>query len=384
MFIYRDSDDDDEEFDVQQAKDVAPIALSTKTEKMLDNALRQYQRDGYFEKYFIRDNESIGSGGFGTVFKAKYSPIGPLSEPSEYFAIKKILLKLESLQDAIREYEFYNQFTLTTTGIASPKEFWFEKEIEYNIYSMYIRMDLCSANMRDGIYLLRAVYGDGSKVANRQLAILYLMMFEEVLTSFVGLQEFFIPPLIHRDFKPENVLFSKNGMKLCDFGCATAHELEPSDAQASTSDSQIPLHSLGIGTDLYQAPEVKEVDTTQVGEYNWKVDMYALGLTLLEMFCETPPVVEELKKLFADVVERRIVPEELSRLWPKIAEIILNLTQKDAKLRKSANETRVELYMFFSELIKDVRHGNMRKQIYGATTEFQTIVDDWVVSLKDN
>jgi hypothetical protein len=115
IFFYRDSDDDDEEFDMQQVKNVAPVTaktalLSVSEVTALDVALKRYQRDGYFAKYLIREVDvngkytKIGSGGFGDVFKAKYKPIGPLKEPSEWSAIKRMVLNNKTLHVVIKEY----------------------------------------------------------------------------------------------------------------------------------------------------------------------------------------------------------------------------------------------------------------------------------------
>ncbi|CAG2177266.1 unnamed protein product [Oppiella nova] len=66
------------------------------------------------------------------------------------------------------------------------------------------------------------------------------------------------PPVIHRDFKPDNILVAKtvrNGrfFKICDFGLATVHQ-----------------HSLDKGDLQYQAPEVG-----QGVVYNHKIDVYS-------------------------------------------------------------------------------------------------------------
>jgi serine/threonine protein kinase len=265
-----------------------------------------------------------------------------------------------------------------------PSEFWFEKkdDKDEDLYYLYSRMDLCAENMRDAMRLLRATYGDGNRVANQELAIFNLLMFDELLTIFSRLQNL-QRPTMHRDFKPENVLFSEQGIKLCDFGCATVGNVEKvENLKKSAYQPTNAMHTFGIGTDLYQPAEQKGNDSAQKkGNYNYKVDMYALGLTLLEMFYATPPEVEELKRLFEDVTKRRKVPDELSRRWPKIAKIILNLTEFDAEKRKSARDLKYDVHLIWNDIIgNDKMHVDMKKKIVGASKELQQIVDDWVVS----
>lgn len=77
-------------------------------------------------------------------------------------------------------------------------------------------------------------------------------MFDKILFIFVK--------------QPENILFGKDGrMKIADFGLAT-----------KMNDSQV--HSQGVGTSGYRAPEVI------TGRYNEKCDIYSLGVIMMQFF----------------------------------------------------------------------------------------------------
>jgi len=187
-------------------------------------------------------------------------------------------------------------------------------------------MEWCEENLRKGMQLLRKSYNPlGNRIANKDLALFYMLIFEGLLKAFVSLQSI-KPSIIHRDFKPDNVLFSKHGIKLCDFGCATLHDQQLSHMKSSENFDGGPLHTRGFGSPLYQAPEQKRIDSValETGKYDWKVDMWALGLTFLELFYETS--VHDLDELFNNVCDKHEIPAELQHEWIKIATIILNLT----------------------------------------------------------
>jgi serine/threonine-protein kinase len=84
--------------------------------------------------------------------------------------------------------------------------------------------------------------------------------------------------IIHRDFKPSNVLLDANGNAyLADFGIA------------KVSESTVALTGSGIvGTPAYMAPEMAEH-----GDISASVDIYALGVTLYQMLTGKYPFAGE-------------------------------------------------------------------------------------------
>ncbi len=86
--------------------------------------------------------------------------------------------------------------------------------------------------------------------------------------------------IIHRDLKPGNIMLTRDGAKLLDFGLAKAERvLEGGDATVSPTLSQ-PLTAAGtiLGTYQYMAPEQLEGK-----EADPRTDIYAFGAVLYEM-----------------------------------------------------------------------------------------------------
>src|SRR5262245_60540388 len=86
--------------------------------------------------------------------------------------------------------------------------------------------------------------------------------------------------IVHRDLKPGNVMLTKSGVKLLDFGLAKAMA-EPKQKDSVTSlPTQHALTQEGtiLGTFQYMAPEQLEGK-----EADGRTDIFALGATLYEM-----------------------------------------------------------------------------------------------------
>ena len=84
--------------------------------------------------------------------------------------------------------------------------------------------------------------------------------------------------VIHRDVKPDNILFAANGMpKLSDLGVAKL--------LGRTSDGTHTMQGVIIGTPAYMAPE-QIIDSSHIDE---RADIYSLGVALYEMLTGKRP-----------------------------------------------------------------------------------------------
>ena len=85
--------------------------------------------------------------------------------------------------------------------------------------------------------------------------------------------------IVHRDIKPDNILLSKDGVFVLDFGIARAIIESGGDRLTSTG--------IGVGTPAYMSPE------QALGDRNLDVrsDIYSIGCVVYEMIAGIPPFV---------------------------------------------------------------------------------------------
>lgn len=167
---------------------------------------------------------------------------------------------------------------------------------------LYIQMQLCMKNsLKDW---LRA---NDLQMRNGKTFEIWNQIIEAV--HYVHLKG-----LIHRDLKPSNIFFSLDGqIKIGDFGLVTDMAESPVDPLTSSSSSNsnsLPnvgafdftninhkKHTQRVGTSLYMSPE-----QSKGLPYNYKVDIFSLGLILFELLnffnteTERYKVLENIRK----------------------------------------------------------------------------------------
>ena len=111
---------------------------------------------------------------------------------------------------------------------------------------------------------------------------------------------------MHRDFKPENMLLSKNGvLKICDFGFAR-----------SLGNGEIQRFTDYVSTRWYRAPELL-VGYTGYGK---SVDVWAIGCIFVELVTGRPLFTgdsdyETLRQILQTFYESEDFPEYLKNIF---------------------------------------------------------------------
>ncbi len=135
--------------------------------------------------------------------------------------------------------------------------------------------------------------------------------------------------VVHRDFKPGNVLINTQGAaKVTDFGLA-----KMADASQQTRQGTV------MGSPAYMSPE-----QAQGLELDQRTDLYSLGVTLYRMLGGQLPFAGDTAAVIAQVLSRDPPPlgELAPQLPPGLAQLVMDLLAKDREARPASMSVLVE------------------------------------------
>jgi serine/threonine protein kinase len=247
---------------------------------------------------------SVGEGGMGEVYRAQDTRLG------RAVAIKVLSSRLS------QDTGFRERFAREARAISSLSH--------PNICALY------DVGSQDGVEFIVMEYLEGETLAARLKK--GPLPIEQALRCgtevAMALETAHRRGIIHRDLKPGNVMLTKSGAKLLDFGLATLKQQSPfaSEAKANAKDDRLTAAGMVIGTLHYMAPEQIEGH-----EADARTDVFALGCVLYEAVAGRPPFIGEgisgvmrailgtepapLEELRADapVVLRRLIRTSLAK-----------------------------------------------------------------------
>ena len=256
----------------------------------------------------------IGKGGFGTVYLADL-------QNAQQFRNRIAVKVLNDEHKEITQVVARQQDEARLLGLLNHK----------NIIKVY---DMCQINGQLSV-LMEYLHGVNLTAVIRHGAVPFRIAVEIIAecadaldAAFFALHPQTQQPLkvIHRDIKPSNILLGDSGLvKILDFGIAKGDF----ERECATSTHQ-------IGTARYMAPEQWMLNASTE-----KVDIYALGLTLLELLHgELLPRLPLDRALHQQTVEQYLRVSMPDIVSIKARELLRSMLAFEPTARLSAGEVR--------------------------------------------
>src|SRR5262245_6942781 len=231
--------------------------------------------------------QPIGAGGMGEVYKANDTRLGRI------VAIKIVPAHLSQKPDVKQRFEREAQ---TIASLNHP-----------HVCTLY------DIGHQDGTDFLVMEFLEGETLAERlskgalpiQEALRYAIQISDALDKAHGLG------VTHRDLKPGNIMLTKSGAKLLDFGLAKfVPSMQPTDSAVPTVPQDLTVHGTLLGTVQYMAPEQIEGD-----EVDARTDIFAFGVILYEMITGKKAFIGKSQaSLMGSILERQ--PPRISTIEP--------------------------------------------------------------------
>ena len=212
-----------------------------------------------------RIEEHIASGGMGEVYKARHTQL------ERWVAIKIISDKIADEAGILERFhrEAKSASRLEHPNICRVYNFGQDGQRSYLVLE-FLEGETLAATMANRKLSLAEVLKVGAEIAE-------------------ALDHAHTHGLVHRDLKPGNVMLTKSGAKVLDFGVAKRSEPADMGTGAIGEDelgesSSLTRDGAIIGTLPYMAPE-----QVAEGASDARTDIHALGAILYELLAEHPP-----------------------------------------------------------------------------------------------
>ncbi|XP_013794487.1 eukaryotic translation initiation factor 2-alpha kinase-like [Limulus polyphemus] len=220
---------------------------------------------------------------------------------------------------------------------------------------LYIQMQLCQ----------KESLKDWMKANNERNHENILDIFDQIVSAVQYVHE---RGLMHRDLKPSNIFFSMDGtVKIGDFGLVTGMAENDLHTPAGNNNSFNQKHTDQVGTHLYMSPE------QMTGQnYNFKVDIFSLGLIFFELLVTFPTQMERVKILLK--VKQQDFPETFNTEYHEECLFVKKLLSPNPDNRPSAGEIKQhKLFKHLQPVLEDVtsvrRHRTFSQRLSSSSSD---------------
>ncbi|CAN0091989.1 unnamed protein product [Lampetra planeri] len=263
----------------------------------------------------------LGDGAFGKVYKAQHRETGLLA------AAKVIDTKSEEeLEDYMVEIEI-----LASCHHRNIVELM---DAFYYDFKLWILIEFCPGGALDAIML---------ELDRPLLEPQIRVVCRYTLEALCYLHD---NKIIHRDLKAGNILLSLDGeVKLADFGVSAKNT------------KTLQRRDSFIGTPYWMAPEVVMCETFKDSPYDYKADVWSLGITLIEMAQVEPPN-HELNPMRVLLKIAKGEPPTLlapSRWSPQFSDFLHKALDKNPETRWSAPQLLQHAFVSDAAAVKPLR-----------------------------
>ncbi|KAL6097531.1 tnik [Pungitius sinensis] len=232
--------------------------------------------------------ELVGNGTYGQVYKGRHVKTGQLA------AIKVMDVTGDEEEEIKAEINMLKKYS-HHRNIATYYGAFVKKNPPGVDDQLWLVMEFCGAGSITD--LIKNTKGNSLK----EEWIAYVC--REILRGLTHLHQH---KVIHRDIKGQNVLLTENAeVKLVDFGVS------------AQLDRTVGRRNTFIGTPYWMAPEVIACDENPDATYDFKSDLWSLGITAIEMAEGAPPLCDmhPMRALF--LIPRNPAPRLKSKKWSK-------------------------------------------------------------------
>ncbi|KFQ59028.1 Eukaryotic translation initiation factor 2-alpha kinase 1, partial [Pelecanus crispus] len=227
-----------------------------------------------------------------------------------------------------------------------------EFEVEYCLM-LHIQMQLCEISLWDWIVDRNKRCSERTEKTSSPYDLVdvcwTMKIFQELLEGVCYIHSMGV---MHRDIKPRNIFLygSDHHVKIGDFGLACKDLLwDNADRRFKTERINGLTHTSGVGTCLYASPE-----QLQGSHYDFKSDMYSMGVILLELFQPFGTEMERTEVLTC--LRNGQIPHTFYKKWPTQAKYVKLLTSQRSTERPTAAQLReTELFHTTEHVISNLQ-----------------------------